>query len=273
MLSASSAAQSVEDRGAGVWRILAWLGLLLAGALYVADPLELFFSFTPTFLADSNGSDSIVQIRANLQYVVATSNDEANELFGMKTELVADGALLDKWRSMQGAITKDLELLAQCQISNSCPAPAQKLIDLSLEGAGRTGRARLGLINRAVDLAIRPVSDEAQWGVSDHWSDPFETLTSNRGDCEDYAIVKYAALLQAGVPKSDVKIVVLKNLFPIEHHAVAAARVDGEWLILDNRTLTLVRDTDVARTIPEFVLDTDGVRRFVWAGRNRRATS
>jgi hypothetical protein len=40
----------------------------------------------------------------------------------------------------------------------------------------RSGRARVGLINRAADLAISPVSDERQWGVADHWSDPFETL-------------------------------------------------------------------------------------------------
>jgi predicted transglutaminase-like cysteine proteinase len=101
--------------------------------------------------------------------------------------------------------------------------------------------------NRAADLAVSPVSDEMQWGVADHWSDPFEPLLSNRGDCEDYAILKYAALLEAGIPKDDVKIVILKNFFPNEDHAAVATRVDGQWLILDNRTLTLVRDTDVAR--------------------------
>lgn len=48
------------------------------------------------------------------------------------------------------------------------------------------------------------------------------------GDCEDCAIVKYAALLEAGVPKDDVRIVVLKHFFPNEYDVVAAARVDGE---------------------------------------------
>jgi predicted transglutaminase-like cysteine proteinase len=129
------------------------------------------------------------------------------------------------------------------------------------------------MINRAVNLAITPVSDDIQWGVSDHWSGPFETLQSGQGDCEDYAILKYAALLETGVPKGDVKIVVLRNLFPKEDHAVVATRVNGEWLILDNRTLTLVRDADATRMMPQFVLDADGVRRFVWSGRNRKATS
>jgi Bacterial transglutaminase-like cysteine proteinase BTLCP len=95
--------------------------------------------------------------------------------------------------------------VARCHANEPCPAPAERLIRLSREGACRSGRARVGLINRAVDLAITPVSDEAQWGVPDHWSNPFETLRSNRGDCEDYAIVKYAALLEAGVLKDDFR--------------------------------------------------------------------
>ena len=56
-------------------------------------------------------------------------------------------------------------------------------------------------------------------------------------------------------------------------HAVVAVRVDYQWLVLGNRTLTLVRDTDVTRAIPEFVLDDQGVRRFVWGSRSRKATS
>ena len=137
------------------------------------------------------------------------------------------------------------------------------------EGAGRSGRARVGLINRAVDLAIAPTSDKAQWGAADHWSPPFETLQTRRGDCEDYAIVKYVALLQAGLPPDDVKIVILQNLLPKEDHAAVAARVDGQWLILDNRHLALVRDTEIIGSIPRFVLDKDGTRRFL---RSSRAT-
>jgi predicted transglutaminase-like cysteine proteinase len=190
-----------------------------------------------------------------------------------KTEPVAAGELPEKWHHVEAAMAQDFAVVAQCHANGTCPVAAQRLIDISAEGAGRSVRARVGLINRAADLAISPVSDEMQWGVADHWSDPFETLLSNRGDCEDYAILKYAALLEAGIPKDDVKIVILKNLFPNEDHAAVATRVDGQWLILDNRTLTLVRDTDVTRAIPEFVLDHEGVKRFNWSSQNRRVGS
>ncbi len=151
-----------------------------------------------------------------------------------------------------------------------CSPVAQQLIALSASGEGQSGRAQIGLINRAVDLAISPASDETQWGVADHWSAPFETLRSRRGDCEDYATLKYLALRAAGIHEDDVKIVILKNAFPNEDHASVAVRVDDEWLILDNRTLTLVRDTELTRAVPRFVLDQQGARRFVWASRRPR---
>jgi predicted transglutaminase-like cysteine proteinase len=246
----------------------------------MVDPLAPFTYSAASicFLAaDDVGPSSLVDNEVNaataIQKASATSDEEAARLFGMDTEPVTDGTLLDKWRRVEARIANDLEVMAQCQAGKPCPAPAQKLIDLSLEGADRGKRARVGMINRAVDLAISPVSDETQWGVPDHWSGPLETLRSNSGDCEDYAIVKYAALLAAGLSKDAVKIVVLRNRLPNEDHAVVAVRVDRQWLILDNRTLALVRDSDVTRAIPEFVLDDQGVRRFVWSSRNRKAAS
>jgi len=191
-------------------------------------------------------------------------------LFGLDTEPVMAGNVVEKWSRTRAEIDRELDAVAQCRANVVCSPAAHKLIALSTSGVGKTGRARVGLINRAVDLAISPASDEAQWGVPDRWSAPFETLQSNRGDCEDYAIVKYLALRAAGLPEDDVKIVILKNVFPDGDHAAVAVRVDGEWLILDNRTLTLVRDTDLIRATPRFVLDRQGARRFVWASRRPR---
>ena len=267
MLSAGPAARNGLDRGVGFRKSLAWSGLLLAGVLYIADPLTPFSSYiVPIRLlaADSDIPSPLAEIRTGEDGAhhdeFTTDDAEGAEPFGMETEPVPDGALLDKWRRVEAKITKDLEIIGQCQAGNPCSALAQKLIDLSLEGAGRNGRTRVGVINRAVDLAISPASDAKKWGVQDHWSDPLETLHDRSGDCEDYAFVKYAALLATGFSKDAVKIVVLRNRWPNEEHAVVAVRVDHQWLILDNRTLALVRDTDVVRAIPEFVLDDRGVQ-------------
>ena len=279
MLSASSPAQSAMRGGGGLWQILAWTCLLLASALYMVDPLELSsYSVAPISLlaadyAGVSSAENEVHAKTTHYDASAANDDQSDLLFGLETEPVTNGPLLEKWRRVQAIITKDLELIDQCQTAKTCPFAAQKLIDLSSQGSRRSGRGRIGVINRAVNLAIRPVSDETQWGDPDHWSEPLETLHSNSGDCEDYAIVKYAALLVAGISKDAVKIVVLKNRLPNEDHAVVAVRVDRQWLILDNRTMTLVRDTDVTRAIPKFALDDHGVARFVWTDLNRKAES
>jgi predicted transglutaminase-like cysteine proteinase len=203
--------------------------------------------------------DSVHAVR---QDIAAKSSQQVPPIFGMETEPVA-GEAAAKWRAVEADINEERQVLARCRREESCPAVAKGLLDIVAEGAGRPDRARVGLINRAVDLAITPASDEAQWGVADHWSPPFETLRTHRGDCEDYAILKYVALLQAGLSHDDVKIVILRNLLPKEDHAVVAARADGRWLILDNRRLALVRDTEMVGSIPKLVLDEDGARRFV----------
>jgi predicted transglutaminase-like cysteine proteinase len=136
-------------------------------------------------------------------------------------------------------------------------------LDIVAQGQSHDGLARIGVINRAVNSAIVPTSDMRQWGVADHWSPPLETLTARRGDCEDYAIAKYVALIDAGVAKEDVKLVIVRKRLPEEEHAVVAARVDGVWLILDNRTLALAPVGEVRAATPLFVLDDAGAKIFV----------
>lgn len=176
---------------------------------------------------------------------------------------MTSGELLTKWNAIVADIRAESEVLARCQgAAEICPTAAQKFLAVVADGRARTGRARIGVINRAINLAIEPVSDLAQWGVLDRWSAPLETLTTGRGDCEDYAIAKYAALTAAGVSADDVKLVIVRNLAAGEDHAVVAARLDDKWIVLDNRRLTLLEDVEMPRVVPLFVLDHDGVKQF-----------
>jgi predicted transglutaminase-like cysteine proteinase len=254
--------------------------VLLAAALSLSAPHRLpteAAGFIALITADEAEAVSFVGSGSTAASPSPTSAVEHRQqtipLFGMDTEPVASGDVVEKWTHAKAAIDQELDAVAQCRANADCSPVAQRVIDLSASGEGQSGRARIGLINRAVDLAISRASDQAQWGVADHWSAPSETLRSSRGDCEDYATLKYLALRAAGISQNDVKIVVLKNVFPDEDHAAVAVRVGDEWLILDNRTLTLVRDTDLTRAIPRFVLDQQGARRFVWASRRPRSAA
>lgn len=249
------------------WVILACLGLLLSLSWFFNPLRASGHSTSRTAFPAANHVSlaSMIEDRTHAEPAAPQpgGTGQPTLLFGVDTEPVADGDLLEKWRRVKADVGRDLETVARCHANGPCTAAAQALIAIISEGVGHRGRARIAMINRAADLAITPMSDQAQWGVSDRWSAPLETLQSSRGDCEDYAIVKYAALLGAGISESDVKIVLFKNLLPREDHAALAVHVDGQWLILDNRTLTLVCDTDVTRAIPEYVLDQNGVSRFV----------
>ena len=186
------------------------------------------------------------------------------EPFGLDVVRVTSGELLMKWNGVVADIRAERDVLARCdEAPQLCPAAAQKFLAVVADGRARTGRGRIGVINRAVNLAIEPMSDLAQWGVADRWSSPLQTLTTGRGDCEDYAIAKYVALTQAGVSEDDVKLVIVRNLATGEDHAVVAARLDDKWIVLDNRRLTLLQDMEMEGVLPLFVLDHEGVKQFL----------
>ena len=185
------------------------------------------------------------------------------EPFGLTVLPVASGDILTKWTGVEADIRSEREILARCRESaERCPGPARNFLAIVAAGRAQTGRGRIGVINRAINLAIRPMSDLAQWGVPDRWSAPLDTFTTGRGDCEDYAIAKYVALTEAGIAADDLRLVIVRNTAAGEDHAITAARLDGEWIVLDNRWLTMVEDNEVPGMIPLFVLDQNGVRQF-----------
>ena len=187
----------------------------------------------------------------------------AGQPFALNLLPVTRGGVLDKWNGVIADIRVEKEILDRCRSdARHCPAAAQRFLAIIAEGRAHEGRARIGIVNRAINLAIQPESDLAQWGVEDRWSSPLATLTGGRGDCEDYAIAKYVALLEAGVAESDVRLIIVRDIATGDDHAVVAARVDEKWIILDNRRLTLLEDVAMPHVLPLFALDQEGVKRF-----------
>src|SRR5438045_7754024 len=103
--------------------------------------------------------------------------------------------------------------------------------------------------------------DEALYGETDFWASPLATFSRGAGDCEDYAIAKFAALRLAGMAADDLRILILRDAAGGDH-AVAAARLDGRWLTLDNRRMAMVEDADVRNYRPTFVIDQHSVIRY-----------
>jgi predicted transglutaminase-like cysteine proteinase len=186
------------------------------------------------------------------------------EPFGLFAARLSGGGLLAKWLGVQRRLDDERVQLALCEGDrDGCVSPAALRFLAIVDAAkARDGRARLGEINRAINLAIRPMSDLAQYGEIDVWSSPLATLARGAGDCEDYAIAKFVALQLAGVAPDDLRIVIMRDGIRGEDHAVATARLDGRWLTLDNRRMAMVEDAEVRNYQPIFVIDRVGVKRY-----------
>jgi len=115
------------------------------------------------------------------------------------------------------------------------------------------------LVNERINGKIRYKSDKVESGVEDTWNLALAALSKNVGDCEDYALAKYAALHQAGTPDADLRIVLVRDNAVRQDHAVLAVRHDKQWLILDNRWNTLYRDQELKQFKPLFVVEKHGV--------------
>jgi predicted transglutaminase-like cysteine proteinase len=105
---------------------------------------------------------------------------------------------------------------------------------LIVELSPRAPEAQIHAVDRFAN-AIAWVEDAELYGEADHWATPAEFLRAEGGDCEDFAIAKYFLLRLLGMPAADLRVTVLTGRDRSEVHAVLLARLNGEWLVLDNR--------------------------------------
>ncbi len=186
------------------------------------------------------------------------------EPFGLFVTELSGGSLREKWIGIERKLDDERVQLALCDGDREqCVSPAAlRFLEIVDTARAKQGRARLGEINRAINLAIKPQSDMAQHGQIDVWSSPLDTFASGAGDCEDYAIAKFVALRMAGLAAEDIRIVVLRDLLRGEDHAVTLARLDGHWLTLDNRRMAMIEDAEIRNYRPLFVLADHRIMRY-----------
>ncbi len=89
--------------------------------------------------------------------------------------------------------------------------------------------SELDEVNRGVNRLITPATDSEVYGISEYW-----TLPVDRGDCEDYALLKQKVLMARGWPASSLLLTVVRDEKG-EGHAVLTARTAQGDFILDNK--------------------------------------
>jgi predicted transglutaminase-like cysteine proteinase len=84
-------------------------------------------------------------------------------------------------------------------------------------------------VNSLVNRIVEPTPDEELYGEIERWTYP-----ENRGDCEDYVLLKRRMLIQRGWPASSLLITVVTDENGAGH-AVMTARTSSGDFILDNK--------------------------------------
>lgn len=84
-------------------------------------------------------------------------------------------------------------------------------------------------VNRAVNKAVKPMSDFDIYGQEEYWAYPDQGV----GDCEDYVLEKRRQLAAKGISLANLLITVLRKPDG-EGHAVLTVRTDRGDFILDN---------------------------------------
>lgn len=147
------------------------------------------------------------------------------------------GALLDRWRQSNAA-ARDLREAEKLQRIND-------------------------FINRHIAFE----DDRSVWEQSDYWATPLETLGMGRGDCEDFAIIKYVSLRHAGIASDKLRLIYVKATLktpdgPIQvAHMVLAyyATPNAEPLLLDNLDATIRPASKRPDLKPVFSFNSTGI--------------
>jgi predicted transglutaminase-like cysteine proteinase len=91
-------------------------------------------------------------------------------------------------------------------------------------------RSAMQQVNSYVNSRVAAASDQDLYGVKEHWAIPAD----DKGDCEDYVLLKKQALENLGVSAGNLLItVVLDEL--LEGHAVLTVATSAGDYVLDNR--------------------------------------
>ncbi|MBB3539877.1 MULTISPECIES: transglutaminase-like cysteine peptidase [unclassified Rhizobium] len=111
-------------------------------------------------------------------------------------------------------------------------------------------RDKLNAVNVTINHTIRYSRDIDTYKVADYWATPAETLSRQQGDCEDFAILKMAALHAEGVDLKDMSVVVLFDQRRHFYHAVLSVAVNDNRFILDNMRDEVLPDTKLPDYVP-----------------------
>ena len=120
-------------------------------------------------------------------------------------------------------------------------------------------------VNAFFDEHIQYATDDIVFKEKDYWATPSELFGHSRGDCEDYAIAKYVALLHLGIDSSKLRLIYVKA--KIGRSRVTQAHMvlgyydtpSSDPLVLDGLVSNVLPGSQRTDLIPVFSFNDSGI--------------
>ena len=112
---------------------------------------------------------------------------------------------------------------------------------------------KVNAVNKHVNK-VRYIEDKNNWNKSDYWATPAEFFTRG-GDCEDFAIAKYAALKKLGVSEHRMRLAIVQDKQKNIPHAVLIVYTNSGPLLLDNQIKSVEKVSSVRHYEPIYSIN------------------
>ncbi len=157
-------------------------------------------------------------------------------LFGSREFRSGNPAVIPQWEDAAQRLARDAPTIAACDADpDGCRSPRARRWRAAVRDLqGADPLEQLTEINRFANRIVPYRDDERVYRREDHWAAPLQMLRQ-AGDCEDYAILKFASLMDLGFSNDQMRIAVVHDTVRDLAHAVLVVELDGRAYVLDNQ--------------------------------------
>ncbi|MDE1151812.1 MAG: transglutaminase-like cysteine peptidase [Micavibrio sp.] len=201
----------------------------------------------------ARADDSSGTVRLASAFSTATIRPQLPEgahpgLFGTSEIKTAGVAMFPKWTAVMARFDEQMHTQGLSPTVQAWKTHLQGMHDL-------TPHEQIEQVNNYIN-SVRYVEDSVNYKKSDYWATPIEFLTRG-GDCEDFAIAKYASLRALGFTTDQMRIAIVQDKVKNVPHAILIVYTDGNAYVLDNQDKRVRNSDEINRYKPIFSLNSN----------------
>lgn len=199
----------------------------------------------------AHAEDGLNQVRLASAFAPAAIKPQAApdraQLFG-STEIKSSNIVaFTKWTTVMKRFEDQMK-------GSTAQAPRMVMWKNALQSMKtKSTREQVEAVNNYVNN-VRYIEDSNNYGKSDYWATPAEFLDKG-GDCEDFAIAKYASLRALGFSSDQLRIAIVQDKIKRVAHALLIVYTDEGTLVLDNQNKRVEMADSVTRYKPVFSIN------------------